>query len=347
MAWCWAFLVLLLAFGVKGEDLCATSASSFCHPNRMNAYIECKQGRDVVSTCPDGLSWSLKIRACVNRMLSECAASFERKTKKALASLCDTQPTLEIGSTFSYRCHPDDASQFVICPPNSVYANIGRCPENRQFSLSDAKCLAGRTTDCARALDGPEAGNIERAREGTPTNITSDADLEAANITSENVPVTLNEAEYFATSIMGQNRWDYGPKSAFRRGPWPWRSQPGAGFPQTVHVLLPFGVTVIGFSFRSPKGMGSSQSPTMFDFIGSNNCRSWTVILRVFDVRWRRFTNFEEMIDLGDEKKLWHIPINQQGSYRCYGFRVHATRNANNVSIYDAKLWRKNPNRRG
>ena len=92
-------------------------------------------------------------------MLSECAASFERKTKKALASLCDTQPTLEIGSTFSYRCHPDDASQFVICPPNSVYANIGRCPENRQFSLSDEKCLAGRTTDCARALDG-EGGYV-------------------------------------------------------------------------------------------------------------------------------------------------------------------------------------------
>ena len=68
MAWSWAFLVFLLAFGVNAEDLCAsarksaTQASSFCDPKRINAYIECKDGRDVVSTCPDGLSWSLKIQ---------------------------------------------------------------------------------------------------------------------------------------------------------------------------------------------------------------------------------------------------------------------------------------------
>jgi len=209
MAWSWAFLIFLLAFGVNAEDLCAsarksaTQASSFCDPKRINAYIECKDGRDVVSTCPDGLSWSLKIQACVDRMLSECAAGFERKTKKAPAVLCDTQPALTTGCTLSYRCHPEDASHFVICPPNTVYAHIGRCPENRLFSLNDSKCLAERKTDCARALEvGPEAANIESASAGTPVNpttanvttnaanIMSDANLKAANMTVGNITTT-------------------------------------------------------------------------------------------------------------------------------------------------------------
>ena len=85
-------------------------------------------------------------------MLSECAGQIEQKTKKAPALLCESQPSL--GSDIvSFRCHPDDASLFVICPPNLIIADIRRCPADRQFSLADKQCVGGQTTDCGYALE--------------------------------------------------------------------------------------------------------------------------------------------------------------------------------------------------
>jgi len=309
MAWCWAFLVLI-AFGVNGENFCAregaTSASSFCHPNRMNAYIECNQGKDVVSTCPDGLSWSLKIRACVNGMLSECAASFERKTKEP-ASLCDTPPASETGCAYSYRCHPDDASQFVICPPNTVYASIGRCPENRLFSLSDEKCLAGRTTDCARALEGPpEAGNIERSL------------------------VSFSGGSAGASSSLG----GHAPAQAFELDAWkgksiyPWANLNTESFPHTVWYNFPHAIEVAQFAFSSRDDMHLQQSPTEFQLLGSNDCQAWTFI----EVYRTKFTSLKQ-------EKLWTVPVERRRSYKCYGIKVTQVTSGVYAAIQHLKFY--------
>ena len=72
--------------------------------------------------------------------------------------------------------------------------------------------------------------------------------------------------------------------------------------------------------------------PKKFDFIGSNDCESWTVIAQVSGVRrWNK----------KDEKKSWSIPIKQRASYKCYGIRVHSVQsgNQNTVAIQDVKLW--------
>ena len=97
---------------------------------------------------------SFSLQACVNRMLSECAGLIEQKIKKAPARLCDSQPSLGSNDIISFRCHPDDASLFVICPPNTIIADIRRCPADRQFSLADKKCVDERTTDCDRKGGG-------------------------------------------------------------------------------------------------------------------------------------------------------------------------------------------------
>jgi len=162
----------------------------------------------------------------------------------------------------------------------------------------------------------------------------------------EIVPLTLDGAEYGATSVHGNDNEKFGPKRAFQRAhfkskndrSFPWISAAGAAFPQTVHVTLPFATTVTSFSFRSrhePFKIDwiTKFSPTQFDFIGSNNCDaktdSWITILHVTGVVWTG----------RDQEKSWDIPNEKQGSYRCYGFRVLDTINKKGAVIQDAKLF--------
>ena len=145
--------------------------------------------------------------------------------------------------------------------------------------------------------------------------------------------MTLDGAEYSATSVFKSVGYDYGPQRAFKRetsGTWPWLSSDQAALPQTVHVRLPLNETVSGFSFRSSQFYPTSLSPTKFDFIGSNDCESWTVILQISGVRW----------STKDEMKSWDIPIKERGSYSCYGFRFHRTPETHEAAIQDAKLYR-------
>ena len=100
------------------------------------------------------------LQACVSRMISSCAGEIEQDSKKAPALLCDSQPSSDSGDIVSFRCHPDDASLFVICPPNTIIADIRRCPADRQFSLVEKMCVGGRITDCGRALEGRWSGGM-------------------------------------------------------------------------------------------------------------------------------------------------------------------------------------------
>jgi len=156
----------------------------------------------------------------------------------------------------------------------------------------------------------------------------------------ENVPLTLDGAQYFASSTRDSK---HGPERAFLRetsDTWSWMSQRD-DFPSDVYVRLPRPDTVAGFSFRSSL-LGSYpydyyNSPSKFEFVASNDsdCESWTVIAKVrVSPEWKKL----------DEKKSWSIPLQQQASYTCYGIRVQ---NVQAYSMYykvviiqDIKLWR-------
>ena len=167
---------------------------------------------------------------------------------------------------------------------------------------------------------------------------------------AEIVPLTLDGAEYGATSVHANDNNNFGPKRAFLKAhftskndrSFAWISAKRA-LPQTVHITLPSAKTVAKFSFRSSpedENWGSGWrwalefSPTQFDFIGSNNCDtktdSWITILHDTGVVWTG----------PDQEKSWEIPNGKQGSYKCYGFRVLDTINKQEAAIQDAKLFK-------
>ena len=100
-------------------------------------------------------SCSLVFQTCVSLFLSECAGEIEQLAHKgAISKMCDTLPALDdSNSLVSFRCSPEDANQFVVCPPNTIWAALMRCPENMLFSLKDRKCVDDVVTDCALASD--------------------------------------------------------------------------------------------------------------------------------------------------------------------------------------------------
>jgi len=128
---------------------------------------------------------------------------------------------------------------------------------------------------------------------------------------------------------------------------YPWIAKDGNAFPQTVMITLPFATTVASFSFRSRPEKDTTNpldgdnpsyiySPTKFDFVGSNHCNvgldtvPWITILHVPNVVWTG----------PDQEKLWAIPKEKQGLYKCYGFRVLDNIFKGLVQIQDAKLFR-------
>ena len=168
-------------------------------------------------------------------------------------------------------------------------------------------------------------------------------------VSENNNLLALGGAEYGATSILDKDTDKFGPQRAFEKAhfkskddrSFPWISAVGAAFPQTVDITLPFAATVTRFSFRSRPEQGpgyqldwvTKYSPTKFDFIGSNNCDtktdSWITILKVTGVVWTGC----------DQEQSWAIPNEKQGSYKCYGFRVHANIFKQQAAIQDAKLF--------
>ena len=164
---------------------------------------------------------------------------------------------------------------------------------------------------------------------------------------TEKVFLTLKGGKPGATSVFKDDLDKFGSQQAFKRQwfqsrdedqrSFPWIS--AEGLPQTVHIHLPKAVAVAGFSFRSraepiingiySKGFILGFSPTKFDFVGSDDCQSWTTILSVSNVQWTTY----------DEEQLWEISSGNQEYFKCYGFRVHTTLNKPQAAIQDAKLW--------
>jgi len=173
--------------------------------------------------------------------------------------------------------------------------------------MSDGKCLAGRTTDCAHPLEGPEAGNIERSL------------------------VSFSGGSAGASSSLG----GHAPAQAFELDAWkgksiyPWANLNTESFPHTVWYNFPHAIEVAQFAFSSRDGPCClEQSPTEFQLLGSNDCQAWNFI----GVYRTKFTSFKQ-------EKLWTIPVSLRKSYKCYGVKVTKVTSGVYAAIQHLKFY--------
>ena len=100
--------------------------------------------------------------------------------------------------------------------------------------------------------------------------------------------------------------------------------------PQTVYYNFRQTVVIAKFSFRNRREKINGHNPTAFDFIGSNDCKSWTTILAVDGVTWSG----------NDELKTWDIKEPDQLPFTCFGIRVRAIDLHSLACIQDFKMWK-------
>ena len=113
--------------------------------------------------------------------------------------------------------------------------------------------------------------------------------------------------------------------------------QMNVNLPQTVWHKFTKSIKVAKFSFSSrsvPNGL--DQSPKEFEFVGSNDCQSWTVI---GDSKYQ--TTFTGL----NQEMVWEIPPKARKRYKCYGIKVYEVASGGNVvAIKKMKMWREGEN---
>ena len=131
---------------------------------------------------------------------------------------------------------------------------------------------------------------------------------------------TCSGAEVVMASII-----DFSPRTIFFAS----ANIPTYG-PQTVYYKFRQSITVARFSFRSHREKSNGNNPTAFDFIGSNDCKSWTTILSADGVTWNS----------NDELKTWEIKKPDQLRFKCFGIRVRVVDSLSFAYIQDIKMWK-------
>ena len=136
------------------------------------------------------------------------------------------------------------------------------------------------------------------------------------------------------------NLWNdagFGPASAFQRQtadskPFLLTGQ----LPKEVWYRFSQPMVIAQFGFRNRRERGSRHNdPLDFDFIGSPNCRDWTIIMSVHGVEWTS----------NDEEKTWTINddsrnLMMDNDYLCYGFEIQRISGYNHAAIQDIKMWK-------
>ena len=83
------------------------------------------------------------------------------------------------------------------------------------------------------------------------------------------------------------------------------------------------------FGFASRKDCCKGQSPAKFEFVGSNDCKSWRVIGKYSTI----FTKL-------NQRKTWVIPKRKRKRFRCFGIRVLKNLKGPTTAIRGVKMWR-------
>jgi len=154
-------------------------------------------------------------------------------------------------------------------------------------------------------------------------------------------PVKFEGGHPGATSTMKLWNQDWSPGRAFQRqspdveadsrhvDSRPWLSDK---VPATVYYNFPHPITVAKFSFRNRREKAhSANNPKDFNFVGSDDCKSWTMIRGVSAVDW----GIKQ-----DEEKIWTIDQIDRKKFKCFGIQVLSISGKKSVAIQDLKMWK-------
>merc|ERR1711970_1575973 len=110
----------------------------------------------------------------------------------------------------------------------------------------------------------------------------------------------------------------------------PWLS---GKLPATVYYNFPYPITVAKFSFRNRREKAhSANNPIDFNFVGSDDCKSWTVISGIIRVDWGMKQ---------DEEKIWTINQIDRKKFKCFGIQVLSITGKYYAAIQDLKMWKE------
>ena len=129
----------------------------------------------------------------------------------------------------------------------------------------------------------------------------------------------------------------HSPNQAFELGLWkslyhPWANLNTAKFPHTVWYKFPKAIEVGKFEFSSRGRCCLEQAPLEFQFVGSNDCKTWTTIQSY----QTKFTKLNEV-------KSWTIPASSRRVFQCYGIKVTKVSSGVYASIKHFKMWTMTP----
>jgi len=156
-------------------------------------------------------------------------------------------------------------------------------------------------------------------------------------------PVAFEGGKAYATSVANLAAFpdhDWSAARAFQRQPepgpeeklGPWLSGLiSSGVLETVYYKFSYNLAVGKFSFRNRRESGHvKNNPSMFDFVGSNDCSSWKILKAVDWVVWQG----------NDQEQSWQIEENNRQDFNCYGIQVRAISGSYHVAIQDVKMWK-------
>jgi len=117
---------------------------------------------------------------------------------------------------------------------------------------------------------------------------------------------------------------NYGAKYAFQESAW-WAS--GDGLPQSV--WFDFGTSNHVLSKIDLRCNHISLAPKKFQIVGSNDCRTWSVLLEIEN---GGFTSSNQL-------KTWNIPMSNRNAFSCIGLKVFTVNGSTFTEVKHIVMW--------
>ena len=113
-------------------------------------------------------------------------------------------------------------------------------------------------------------------------------------------------------------------------GKYPWANNAKSKFPVSVWYKFPVYVKVARVKFSSRRDCCLNQSPTRFQVIGSNDCKTWKAV-----------ATFTAKFTKPNEEKSFTIPKSRRRTLSCWGIKVYKVTSGPYAAIQNMKIWRE------
>jgi len=118
----------------------------------------------------------------------------------------------------------------------------------------------------------------------------------------------------------------YGAKYAFQESKF-WLNAGGDGLPQSV--WFNFGTSNHVLSKIDIRYNDFSHAPKKFQIVGSNDCRTWSVLLEIEN---GGFTSSNQL-------KTWNIPMSNRNPFSCIGLKVFTVNGSSFTQVKHIVMW--------